>query len=64
MAFDTVRVRKVRKDDEDSFLDWDGRATLFDDDGGEAEEADEIDTGDDEDVDPDDLDDAREDPGI
>jgi hypothetical protein len=32
MAFDTVRVRKVRSDDEDSFLDWDGRATLFDDD--------------------------------
>jgi hypothetical protein len=56
MAFDTVRVKKVGKDDEDSFLDWDGRATLFDEDG-DAEENEDVESIDPEDVGGEELDD-------
>lgn len=37
--FDSVSTRRVRDDKEDSFLDWEGEATLF----REEEEEDELD---------------------
>lgn len=58
--FDSVSTRRVRDDKEDSFLDWEGEATLFHDDEEEDEldeERDELEAKDDVEEDEDDLDD-------
>jgi len=58
-AFDEMRARKI-KDEEESFLDWEGEATLFaehDEDEEEEEEAEaSLDEEEDEDFDDEDED--------
>lgn len=66
--FDGVSTRRVRDDKEDSFLDWEGRATLFGDENEEVEDdEDELDEDRDEteasdDVEADEDDDVEDDP--
>ena len=66
----TRRVRDDREEKEDSFLDWEGRPTLFGDEHEEVEEEedeldddrDEVETSDDVEEDEDDDDDVEDDP--